>query len=74
MRLVKVGEGFCVVDDGVVESNLYCVNNDHLVYEPQLAKRHMKKGVEHWEDFSIVGVKYRTLRSMISTGTIKIKE
>lgn len=72
-QLVRVYSGFCVVDEGIVESELYRVNAEHLVYPAKWEKRHSKNGVVTWEDFSIVGQKLSNVKTMAWNGTIRMK-
>lgn len=73
-ELKKLYGGFCVVEDGVIVSHIYRVNADKMVAPVNWTARSFRKGCVTWHDYEVTGHSYNNIKTMISNGSLKIKE
>lgn len=73
-ELKKLYGGFCAVEGGTIVSAIYKVNAERMVAPVSWASRSFRKGVVTWNDFNVVGHSYNNVKTMISNGSLKMKE
>lgn len=74
VELRRIYGGFCAVEDENLISAIYKINAEKKVVSATWERRSFRKGLVTWHDYDVVGHPYNNIKTMISNGSLRLKE